>query len=89
MKALQSNHSRILEIKLQLRDRVILSATQTLNPTRVDDKWHVISRMLECSTDSKWSIPLLWHGIESSISVEYSNILLLNRKVELYGRLSC
>jgi hypothetical protein len=37
---------------------------------RADDKWHRISRMLACSTNSEWNIPLNWHGMESSIQVE-------------------
>jgi hypothetical protein len=45
---------------------------------RADDQWHGISRILAYSTNFGWNIPLHWHGIESSILVEYSNIPLLS-----------
>jgi hypothetical protein len=45
---------------------------------RADDKWHGISRILAYSTSFGWNILLRWHGIESCLSVEYSNIPLLS-----------
>lgn len=47
--------------------------------TSADVKWHGISRMLGYSTEFKWNILLRWHGIESSILVKYSNILLFSK----------
>jgi hypothetical protein len=49
-----------------------------LRHNRADDKWHGISRILAYSTSFGWNILRHWHGIESSISVEYSNIPLLS-----------